>query len=53
LVDFGLSEKEKEFLVYAMFTEQDGRLVGQMKLLLYSLGAKNTLNMERLRLLEH
>jgi len=25
LVDFGLSEKEKEFLVYAMFTEQDGR----------------------------
>lgn len=25
LVDFNLSEKEKEFLVYAMFTEQDGR----------------------------
>lgn len=25
LVDFGLSEKEKEFQVYAMFTEQDGR----------------------------
>ena len=25
LVDFGLSEKEKEFQIYAMFTEQDGR----------------------------